>query len=187
MNTRDFVFLAFKAFGGKLQGKTAIQKKLYFLGFLTGMSEHLGYLAHYYGPYSAEVSDAIGEMKSLGFLEESVAGFGFNRTGFEVCRYDYKLKPDGQHIANRKAKEYSDDWEKIQSTAKLIQEASKQVDYMELSIAAKAFYLLTERGGEASDKDIVKLAPSFGWSIKPAEIQKAYKFLEKLKLVTIKE
>lgn len=187
MNTRDFVFLAFKAFGGELKGKTAIQKKLYFLGLLTGMVEHLGYSAHYYGPYSTEVSDAIGEMKSLGFLEESVAGFGFDRTGFEVCRYDYKLTPDGEHIAERKAKAYPVPWGKIQSKAKLVQEASEQVDYMELSIAAKAFYLLTERGGEASDKEIVKLAPSFGWSIKPAEIQKACKFLKKLKLVTIEE
>ena len=57
MDVKDFVQLSLLAMGGQIQGKTNVQKKVYFLGLITDCLDDLGYRAHFYGPYSDEVAD----------------------------------------------------------------------------------------------------------------------------------
>ncbi len=66
MDSKDFVLLAMLAMGGEIQGKTKFQKTVYFLGLMTGCIDDLGYRAHFYGPYSDEVADAIGWLRTIG-------------------------------------------------------------------------------------------------------------------------
>jgi hypothetical protein len=47
MDARTFVQLGLLALGGNVQGKTKLQKSMYFLGEMTGCLEELGYRAHY--------------------------------------------------------------------------------------------------------------------------------------------
>ncbi len=77
------------------------------------------------------------EMKSLGYLAESVAGWGVDQRGFEISRYDYTLTETGTRIADRKAALNPDLWKRIETCAKVVT-APGNLDYMELSIAAKA-------------------------------------------------
>lgn len=58
------------------------------------------------------------------------------------------------------------------------------LDYMELSIAAKAYYVLNKLNGRATLEDIAAMLPKFGWSVSKAQLQKATDFLAKADLVT---
>src|ERR1039458_3843717 len=106
MNTYDFVHLVLYASGGNIQGRTKLQKTVYFVGALTGSLPNLGYRAHYYGPFSGEVVAAVKELQGLGFLQQSSATSGsVDPDGFEVARYDYSLTPEGRQIAQEKAEQ----------------------------------------------------------------------------------
>ncbi len=178
---RNVVLLAYKAFGGTVKGKTMLQKRVYFLSVFLGTD--LGYEAHYYGPYSEAVATANLEMKSLGYLSEAVAGWGVDQRGFELARYDYRLTEVGMRITDRKASLHPELWNKIEAAAKVVNEAGN-LDYMELSIAAKAYYILTRMNHKATLEDIANMLPKFGWNVSKEELQKATEFLQKADLVT---
>ncbi|MGB2780353.1 MAG: hypothetical protein WBD63_02605, partial [Phycisphaerae bacterium] len=76
MDATNFVLLALHAVGGEIQGKTKLQKTIYFLGVMTGHLDDLGYRAHYYGPYSDDVADAVSRLRSVDFVDQSAAGCG---------------------------------------------------------------------------------------------------------------
>ena len=155
MQIRDLLLLAYLAFGGKVSGKTALQKKVYFLSEMLAFGA--GYEAHYYGPYSWEVADANSELKSLGYVKESATYWGaINPEGFEVVRYDYQLTEAGQNIAEQKSKRFAQEWQEINSaTEKIIQaEENRSLDYMGLAAAAKAYFLLKQKGSPTDVKEI---------------------------------
>lgn len=182
MKPRDFVLLAYRAFDGHMRGKTTLQKRVYFLA--VKLKYDLGYGPHYYGPYSSEVSDINDELKSLGYLEESVSNWGVNSCGFEISRYDYELTEDGDRIVERKKDQYPDWWQKISQTAGLMKEADP-LSYMELSIAAKAYFILDrERDGSADIETIKTIARKFGWSCTEDDLEKAASFLERVDLIS---
>jgi len=177
---RDVTLLAYKAFGGTIHGRTMLQKRVYFLSVY--LREDLGYEPHYYGPYSSEVATANAEMKSVGFLLEFPLGYGVDQRGFELARYDYKLTEAGSRLAERKAIANPELWPRIEGAAKLLSEAGN-LNYMELSIAAKAYYVLTQLKRQATLDDISAMLPRFGWSVSKDELAKAAAFLEKTGLV----
>ena len=76
MNARDFVQLALIAMDGEIRGKTKLQKTVYFLGLLTGSLDDLGYRAHFYGPYSDDVAEAVGWLKTIGTADQTSSGVG---------------------------------------------------------------------------------------------------------------
>jgi uncharacterized protein YwgA len=185
MKTRDIILLAYQAFGAQIRGKTTLQKRIYLLSEILKID--LGYKAHFYGPYSNEVSNSNSELKSMGYLSESVSSAGsFNSQGFEIARHDYELTEDGKKIVERKKKEDPDLWIKISQAAKRIQE-SGEIDYMDLAIAAKEYFIIKDQGGKAKLTEIEKLAPKFGWSVTLEKIRETSKFLEKIGLITLKD
>jgi hypothetical protein len=56
---------------------------------------------------------------------------------------------------------------------------------MEISIAAKAYFLLRQKGKPASAEELANLANKFGWTITAAEVKKATEFLTELELATM--
>jgi len=185
MKTRDFILLAYHAFGGQIHGKTALQKRIYFLSEI--LKVDLGYKAHFYGPYSNEVSNSNFELKSMGYLSESVSSGGsYNSQGFEIARHDYELTEDGKKIVERKKKVDPDLWMKISRAAKKIEEAG-EINYMDLSIAAKEYFIIKDEGGKAKLTKIEKLAPKFGWSVTLEKIRETSIFLEKIGLIALKK
>ena len=183
MDTRDFLLLAYKAFHGEINGKTTLQKKVYFLGVMLDELQDLRYKPHYYGPYSSLVADANEDLKSIGYIKESViSGGSVNSQGFEVARYDYKLTEFGNRIADQKSKNNPKEWEKLEKAANIINNTGES-DYMRLSIAAKAYYVLSQKKGEVSLKEIKDMTKKLGWSVDTSELRKAANFLEQLDLV----
>lgn len=183
MNTYDFVHLTLHALGGSIQGRTKLQKVVYFLGVLTDSLPELGYSPHYYGPYSAEVAGALDRLRSIGFLEQIVASGGsVDASGFEVARYDYQLTDAGKLIAEAKAGMHAEEWRKLKAAAEVLSRAGEQ-DYVKLSLAAKTFFMLGERKRPATIRDLVQRASTFGWAVNPSQIDEAIQLLRSLQLV----
>lgn len=183
MTTYDFVHLVLLAFDGAIQGRTKLQKTVYFTGALTGELPRLGYRAYFYGPYSGEVTGAINELQGLGFLKQSSASSGsFDPQGFEVARYDYALTPEGKEIAQEKSELHPEEWTKIKRAAEELKSLNAN-DYVKLSIAAKTHYLLIERGGKATFDELAGMTPRFGWKVTTDQMSDAGQFLESLGLI----
>ena len=104
MDARTFVQLGLLALGGIVHGKTKYQKSIYFLGLMTGCLEALGYRAHYYGPYSEDVAEAMDWLRIIGAVDQSSSGVGtVDSSGFEIRRYDYRLNPRGRSFVENRA------------------------------------------------------------------------------------
>jgi uncharacterized protein YwgA len=186
MQVRDLLLLAYRAFSpGRIPGKTNLQKRIYLLGAMLGYS--LGFEPHHFGPYSSEVAEANSELRSLGYLRESVSSRGeVGPQGIRKARYDYELTEDGRRIAEQKKKERPDEWKEMQMAVRRIERAGP-IDYDTLAIAAKVYFLMVQEGGKAKLKAIQESAREFKWSITEKELRRACEFLKKLGLATVKE
>lgn len=187
MTPYDFVHLSFQAIGKEVKGKTKLQKTVYFLAKITGHLDELGYRAHFYGPYSPEVADAVERLRSLNFLEETgSAGRLRNSQGFDLARYDYRLTEEGKQVAQLKAVRFPNTWDSLQEAQGRFEQAGDP-GTKGLAIAAKTDFMLGEKEGKANVDELSKLACCFGWSVSEDEVLKGAKFLEALGLVHIKD
>lgn len=188
MNTYDFVHLVLLASGGTLQGRTKLQKSVYFAGALSGLLPELGYRPYYYGPYSGTVAASVNDLQGLGFLRQTSASVGaVDPNGFEVARYDYTLTSDGKQIALEKTEQYPNEWHQILSAIELLKSMpNTSGDYVKLSIAAKMLYLRSEKG-EAKISELLEMMPKFGWSVSRDQLVEARNFLQSLNLIPSEE
>lgn len=181
METHHFVLLALDAMGGEVHGKTLLYKRVYFVGRLSGYLSGLGYYAHYYGPYSDEVGEAIGLLRALGFLTEERLGYGAaDARGFEITRTDYTLTADGRKLVSVIKQQHAQDAARIAEAWDAVRQAGAGLNYMQLSIAAKVMHILDERGAPLRPDEIVSIAGEFGWTISGADVERAQDFLMKL-------
>ena len=178
---RDLLVLAYKAFNGDMPGKTLLQKRVYFLSVMLGVE--MGYDAHYYGPYSEKVSTLNSELKSMGYISEASSAWGYDERGFEMARHNFKLTEFGSRLADRKSIAQPQMWSKIDNAATVVRKAG-DLGYMELSIAAKAYYVLNKLNGRATLEDIAGMLPKFGWTVSKEQLETATEFLAKASLVT---
>ena len=175
MKPTDFVLCLIDVAGGKLQGRTLLQKRAFFVTELIGNDFGLRFDAHYYGPYSATVEGTTTQLKNLGFLQESSTGFGTVREGFEVRRYNYSLTDDGKQLVD--GMKNTEEYEAIRDATNRIL-AAGDPNYVELSIAAKAYFLLKKKeGGSMTVAELIKQGERYNWSISPESVQKAVSFL----------
>lgn len=184
MNTYDFVHLALCLLGEEVQGRTKLQKQVYFLAKLAGVEEDLGYSAHFYGPYSAEVADAVKRLESLDFVEHHVASGGsYDQRGFEVARHDYKLTDSGRKLAQAKLDKLNPaERNRLERGVQAIK-SGKDLDYMQLSVAAKALHILEKSGKPMTPGEVAEAAKNFNWDIQPEQVSAVSGYLDELGLV----
>jgi len=177
MQIHDFLLLAYKAFDGKMSGKTKLQERLYFLGLVLNKKK-LGFNPHYYGPYSSCITCANDRLLSLGFINEKVQYTREIRgdRGFKVVHHNFELSKSGNEVANVKSNTLLSDWEKIQDAVAKIRPIDN-LSYIELSIAAKAHYILTKEGDKFTPEEIKKLVSKFQWQITSEELANTTDFL----------
>ena len=182
MTPYDFVQLTLHAAGGKIQGRTRLQKTVYFLGLLTDHLDELGYQAHHYGPYSADVAEAVSTLEGIGFASSTTASMGsFDPQGFEIRRTDYSLTDEGVRAAERKAEVHRELSEKLKMGLERLKQAG-DLDYVRLSIAAKADFLLRRCNVQTTEQELPRLAKSFGWTVSEQQIRDGLGYLRNLKL-----
>ena len=180
MKTENLMLLTYYALGGKIEGKTKLQKTFYFLSVI--LDKDLGYDAHYYGPYSANVAEINTDLTTYGYLNETSNHWGLYSGGFEVIRYDYQLTEEANEIIKIKKEKNPEDWNKIKDAVELIK-SSGDIHYMVLSVAAKAHFILKNEVGRVSFEKIKEMAGNFGWQVSDEELTEAKEFLLAAKLV----
>ena len=177
MNATDFLISLIDASDGVVHGRTLLQKRAYFVTQLVGVDVNLGFDAHFYGPYSSVVENTLTHLKNLSFVEESATAYGIDNAGFEMKRYDYKLTADGRKIAANLRE--SNEYKAIRNGLMLLIKAGDP-NYMELSIAAKAFFILRKKKEAMSKQEILREAQKFEWNIQRSSLESAVSILERL-------
>jgi uncharacterized protein YwgA len=187
LTPRSIILLAVHDFGGKVVGKTLLQKRLYFMAELLrpGAGElGLAYMPHYYGPYSPVVASELGTLVVQGLLQEQATPLGVaNSLGFEMRRHIYKLTDDGKTGAKWLEDNYPEDTRQIKDTAeKILQAEGNTEDYMSLSVAAKAHWILKRTKQPLTEQLIADEAHRFGWLVTGDQIRRGCDFLRRLGL-----
>ena len=183
MYTIDVLLLVVKGAGENgLQGRTLLQKKVYFLSELMGVD--LGFSAHYYGPYSGLVAGHLSSLVNHGFLNERTEVFDTtpsrNRFG-ERNRYTYFLTDEAEELWD----DIEDDRELEEWKEELdhINDHEIAQDFNKLSIAAKVHYIVKWRG-KTTVAEVKQVAAEYGWSVQQNDIETVISFLTELGLVT---
>lgn len=177
LTSNDLVLLVLEASGGTISGKTLLQKRLYFVGL--SLNKDLGYRAHFYGPYSAEVNSSLSECSSLGFVDERMSGFGItDHAGYEVRRYDYVLSDEGKEVAEDLKARYKRSYGTIRQTLAVLKDSGDADDYQDLSIAAKTMHIVREHGGGLDGYGVIDEAKKLGWKVSKCEADKALNTVE---------
>jgi len=177
MNSAQFIITMFHGFGGKISGKTLLQKRAFFVSLLSGIDPGLGFDAHYYGPYSSAVDSTVSQLKDMGFLQEEVSDFGVMSGGFEMRRFDYSLTEQGEQIADG-LKMLPEPTAVLKGIESIIQAGDP--NYVELSIAAKAYFIVSKQKRPMSVSEITKEAEKYNWNIGEQSLRKAVDFLRTL-------
>lgn len=162
----------------RLEGRTLLQKKLYFLSVL--MKKDYQFRPHYYGPYSENVADAIDSLVASSFLKENTEVFPTANVFGEGKRYSYTITEDGLELFNFSKK--SKDFVEWQKALRKINSYDISSDFNLLSIAAKMHYILSE-DKKLSANNICNKAKELGWEIKVEDIEKVVKYLVELGLI----
>src|SRR4030042_7020456 len=144
----------------RLEGRTLLQKKLYFLTTL--MKEDYQFRPHYYGPYSEIVTDAVDSLVSAGCLKEQTKVFPVANVFGEGKRYLYTITEDGQEFLDFVKGKKIDGFDKWQSALRRINSQDISTDFNLLSIAAKMHYILSE-DKKLSANNICNKAKGLGW------------------------
>jgi len=183
LKPRSIILLAIDAFGGNVDGKTLLQKRLYFTEIL--MKENLGleFGAHYYGPYSTIINSEIATLKLQGQLREESSEYGvFKETGFEMRRYSYALTAAGKAGVEWLRQNYTIEANRVTEGAQRVT-AAGNLDYLDLSFAAKSHWILCQAKKPLSEADIAMEAKRFGWEVKAEQVHRGVEFLQKVGLV----
>lgn len=166
------------ASGGRINSKTKLQKEIYFISLLLKMD--LGFKAHFYGPYSPEVEQSTDELVGAGFVNTNREIFGQDTNrGFEFKRYNFSLMESGKELTKMLKKEHHKEYKKILRFIEQLQEIGNP-DYLSLSLAAKAHFILTEEGNAMTNEQIKEKAEKFNWNVHENDINIAVNILKEL-------
>jgi uncharacterized protein YwgA len=179
MDTSDLLILSLKYFGGKVAGRTLLQKRIFFLGEMLGEKD-LSYFPHYYGPFSQEVSDCLTVSVLNGYVQEIVSPYGIDHHGFEMCRYEYQLSETGEKLADILEIQLSEQAQNLKKAVERFMEGASDLNYMVLSYAAKLYYILKQKGIPLTPQEIKNASEKFNWKIDEKDFQKGAEALQKL-------
>lgn len=170
------------AAGGRVAGRTAMQKLAYFASIHLGVA--LGHRAYYYGPYSSRVEDALANAVIAGELSQETKRLRGRQDGPDIVLYTYTLKPEGQRRAEELKVRFPHDWEEIAHAVTTIKEIIPDFDQKLLSSAAKTYLIVSDsEGGEVDEAEIPDLAKRLGWALTSGQVKRTIDLLEKLGLV----
>ncbi len=182
MDTTELVLLTVSCEKELLKGRTLLQKVAYFVNELEDCG--ISFFAHYYGPYSREIANAVDGTVATGLLKEIQTDFNVPKSDYlEFRRYDYHLTRAGQRYVKLIVKDNPKKSRQICSTLKKIHKVLGH-DYQTLSIAAKTHHILKYEPRPMDSGEISKVARSIGWRLSEHQVENLCEFLAKLKLIT---
>jgi uncharacterized protein YwgA len=170
------------AAGGKITGRTAIQKIIYF-----GTVKHAVkamYRPHYYGPYSADVSGALQTITSCHFVDEMIDTDDSRKANdtFEWKRYSYKLNDEGQKVTEFLKQTSQHEYDEIKKIVEVCKKTAN-LDPNVLSWAAKVHYILVQETRQMTYDEIINIAGTLNWKLEKPQIDSGVNLLKELSLV----
>lgn len=181
MKIRHLILLLLRAEGDKFEGKTLLQKEMYFISIK--LKRNLGFRAHYYGPYSPDVEQGMDELIGAGFVDVEWNTYGIDSdSGFEMKKYTYVLTESGKKLAD--ALEIND--RVSMTTVRGFVEKLEKLgspNYQSLSLAAKAYFILQREGGSMNKNKMKNNMLAFGWNVRDSDIESAIGILNGLKFI----
>lgn len=168
-----------EAYGGSIHGRTLLQKIAYFIG--DKLEIDLGYGAHYYGPYSKEMTASLQDQMGIGALIENRKESRHLFAGHDGAKvfYEYTVTKRGLTARELHQQWGGDDYKKAVKIAKKIK--SLKVDYMPLAFASKVHYILSRAKDEVmNSKGVTEEAGKLGWSMSEDDVRKGIEILTKL-------
>ena len=181
MSIRDLLLLIVHAAGERVEGRTIAQKLGYFVGLELEMD--LGYQAHFYGPFSRDVEEALTLNVLAGDLEESVERISDWYGGPDALRHSYALSSEGHERVEQLKRDQREEVERIEATVHAVGEAIPQFRQQALSAAAKIYLIITEQGRPVAPAEIPQLAGHLGWHMNQEEVDRTVDVLRRLELV----
>ena len=185
LDANDLVLAAVDASGGRIQGRTRLQKLVFFVSTLMGIDA--GFRPHYYGPYSQLVSSTAESQASRGVLHEVVQQYsgvsGFSGNDDEYRRYVYTLTREGRDALEWRRERHPEDFAEAVRLAKMLVES--RADYRVLSFAAKLYYILKAEaeGKSLTVADARQRASELGWEMSQSDVGTGVDLLGSLELV----
>ena len=99
--------------------------------------------------------------------------------GWEVAHFDYRLADKGQEAVRFLEAKYPTESALVRSAIRQVLSASS-LDYIELSVAAKAAWILESQGKTVTSIAIADAAGRLGWQVHGTQVERAAEFLKKL-------
>lgn len=174
MNPEDALLLLVHANGGRVDGRTAIQKLTYFTQLLVPLSREFKFSPHFYGPYSAELAGSLDSLVAIRFLETEAM-----RTGYQRVMYSYSLSADGEDFVRKLMQQ-----EQASEIAKVLETCRKETGLNAdvLSFAAKADYILRRKKKGYTRAQVIAEAKKLGWNLTDQQVRNGVKLLLALRL-----
>lgn len=174
----DVIALTLLANEGKVTGKIAMQKLIYFQTKKIPTIKITEYVHYFYGPFSNKVAAALHDMSSFSLIHVDLISRHGNA-------YRYQLTSQGMDFAKNASKGYPDEYRAISD---IVHQCKDHCDLQStpLSYAAKFLYILEHSksmSNEYTTKDIEKIAKNLKWKITPDDAKKGIKLLQMLSLV----
>jgi uncharacterized protein YwgA len=181
LTTRDTILLVTHAAGDQVAGRTVMQKLAYFAGL--GLDTPLGHRAHFYGPFSSRVEDAVSNAVIAGELHETVERMPHWHGGPDVLKYTYALTDEGRERAERVSAAHPVGWERIEHSVRAIREVLPDLDQKTLSSAAKTYLIISESEDGVEEAEIPTMAKQLGWELTADQVKDTVRLLEQLELL----
>lgn len=175
MHKLYLVLAIIDANGGRIEGRTVVQKLGYF-ATLKASLEGIRYKDYFYGPFSKDVAIALEDTRAALLVNETVRSS-------PIESYTYSLTDDGHEIVERVRNEFPKECAVIDKIVAVCKERCGLFAHP-LACAAKSHYVLTHAGGKAdrTPAGIERMASSFGWNLKEDDIKRGVGLLEALSL-----
>ncbi|UJA18996.1 hypothetical protein HJD18_01420 [Thermoleophilia bacterium SCSIO 60948] len=165
----------------QVAGRTVLQKLAYFCALELGYGLH--HRAHFFGPYSARVEDAVENAVVAGQLREVEERMRDWFGGPDARRYTYFLEEAGRRRVDDLKKQSPKQWTRICSAVTAIRSALPSLDQQTLSSAAKTHLLISENDEGVDEDELPVLARRLGWDLSAEQVALTVKILDELGLL----
>lgn len=151
--------------GGRVVGRVRLQKIFYLLDRL-GLKSGLNYEYHYYGPYSADLADAVEDAKAFSLIDEIVEHRVYDGMPYSV--YVEIGQPVGDRVGGLPAAEAVRALTRMQGEEATVLELAATIDWLksEEGVADWKQELMRRKAGKAT----------------PGRVERAQKLLRELGL-----
>ncbi|MCK4631737.1 MAG: hypothetical protein KAT79_00635 [candidate division Zixibacteria bacterium] len=185
-NIYDIILCLFSEDEGEFRGKTNVHKNLYLIREMLKKKKvevPYTYKPYFYGPYSADISNALDLMEDSGLIssrEEKFPGKGNLENRLAI----YSLQDSGRSAAAKARENYPDFFSLFDGSFSKIRKSGSYNRTPVMATASKISFILGREGKPMTVAAIKKQAKELTWELSDIDIESAVGVLEGAELVS---